>query len=243
MRHRVKGRKLNRTAAHRTATFRALATALLREKKIRTTVAKAKELRSFAEPLISRAKTDSVANRRNIARHIQDKEILKELFEEIAPKIGDRPGGYTRVVKLGRRQGDGAEMAIIELVDYNDVNSKPKAKKAEAKEEVIEDANVVEETVVEEAVIEETESVVEDAVVEEVVAEEATADAVVAEETEAVEETKVEEEKPKKVKAAKKPARAKTEKTAEKPKAVKKPAKVKAEEKTEEASEEKKEKK
>lgn len=150
MRHRVKGRKLNRTASHRVATFRALATALLREKKIRTTVAKAKELRGFVEPLISRAKTDSVANRRNIARHIQDKIILKELFSEIIPKIGDRPGGYTRVVKLGRRQGDGAEMAIIELVDYNDVNSKPKEKKAEVKEEVIEDANIVEETVVEE---------------------------------------------------------------------------------------------
>ena len=229
MRHRVKGRKLNRTASHRVATFRALATALLREKKIRTTVAKAKELRSFVEPIISRAKTDSVANRRNIARHIQDKDILKELFSEIVPKIGDRPGGYTRVVKLGRRQGDGAEMAIIELVDYNDVNSKPKAKKAEAKEEVIEDANVVEETVVEE-----------------------TTEEVVAEETETVEETKVEEtevkeEKPEKVKAAKKPEKPKTEKTTEKPKAAKKPAKAKAkpkaEEKKEEASEEKKEEK
>ena len=222
MRHRVKGRKLNRTASHRVATFRALATALLREKKIRTTIAKAKELRGFVEPIISRAKTDSVANRRNIARHIQDKDILKELFSEIVPKIGDRPGGYTRVVKLGRRQGDGAEMAIIELVDYNDVNSKPKAKKAEAKEDVIEDANVVEETVVEE-----------------------TTEEVVAEETETVEETEVKEEKPEKVKAAKKPAKAKTEKTTEKPKAEKKPAKTKpkAEEKKEEASEEKKEEK
>jgi len=178
MRHRVKGRKLNRTASHRVATFRALATAILREKKIKTTVAKAKELRTFVEPLISRAKNDTVANRRNIARHIQDKDILKELFNEIIPKIGDRPGGYTRVVKLGRRQGDGAEMAIIELVDYNDVNSKPKAKKAEAKEEVIEDANVVEETVTEETTEEE----------------------VVAEETETVEETKVEEAKVEEVK-------------------------------------------
>jgi len=168
MRHRVKGRKLNRTASHRVATFRALATAILREKKIKTTVAKAKELRTFVEPLISRAKNDTVANRRNIARHIQDKDILKELFNEIAPKIGDRPGGYTRVVKLGRRQGDGAEMAIIELVDYNDVNSKPKDKKSEVKEEVIEDANVVEETVVEETTEEEVvaEETVEEAKVE-----------------------------------------------------------------------------
>jgi large subunit ribosomal protein L17 len=207
MRHRVKGRKLNRTAAHRVATFRALATAILREKKIRTTVAKAKELRTFVEPIISRAKTDSVANRRNIARHIQDKDILKELFNEIAPKIGDRPGGYTRVVKLGRRQGDGAEMAIIELVDYNDVNSKPKAKKSEVKEEVIEDANVVEETVVEDVTEEEVvadETVTEEAVVEEVVAEEAVVEDAKVEEVKekATEEVKA-EEKPKKAKAAK----------------------------------------
>ena len=162
MRHRVRGRKLNRTASHRLATFRALATAIIREKKIRTTVAKAKELRGFVEPLVSRAKVDSVANRRHIARFIQDKEVLKELFSEIIPKVGDRPGGYTRVVKLGRRRGDAAEMAIIEFVDYNDVNAQsiaPKVEvKDEVKDEVIEDANVVEETVTEE-VVEETEEV------------------------------------------------------------------------------------
>lgn len=189
MRHRVKGRKLNRTASHRVATFRALATALLREKKIRTTVAKAKELRGFVEPLISRAKTDSVANRRNIARYIQDKDILKELFSEIIPKIGDRPGGYTRVVKLGRRLGDGAEMAIIELVDYNDVNSKPKAKKADVKEEVIEDANVVEETVAKEVVVEETKTL------EESKGEEATEDVKVEEATEKSSKTDEKEKK------------------------------------------------
>lgn len=148
MRHRVKGRKLNRTASHRLATFRALATAIIREKKIKTTLAKAKELRGFIEPLVSRAKVDSVANRRFIARHIQDKEVLKELFSEIIPKVGDRPGGYTRVVKLGMRQGDAAEMAIIEFVDYNDVNSKPKSKskKVTSKKEEIKDAVVVEES-------------------------------------------------------------------------------------------------
>ncbi len=171
MRHRVRGRKLNRTASHRLATFRALATALVREKKIRTTVAKAKELRTFVEPLVTKAKVDTVANRRHIARFIQDKEVLKELFSEIMPKVGDRPGGYTRVVKLGRRRGDAAEMAIIEFVDYNDVNAKSKAPKVEAKEEVIEDANVVEETVNEE--VKETEIVEEvaeakDEIVEEV---------------------------------------------------------------------------
>jgi len=147
MRHRVRGRKLNRTASHRLATFRALATALFREKKIRTTISKAKELRTFAEPLISRAKEDTVANRRLISRHIQDKNVLKELFSEIIPKVGDRPGGYTRIVKLGQRRGDAAEMAIIELVDYNDVNSKEKAPKTKVKNEVIQEANVIEESV------------------------------------------------------------------------------------------------
>ena len=145
MRHRVKGRKLNRTASHRLATLRALATALLREKKIKTTVAKAKETRVFVEPIITRAKNDSVASRRIIAKDIQDKEVLKELFNEIIPKIGDRPGGYTRVVKLGRRLGDAAEMAIIEFVDYNDIVERKKPRKAKT-----EDAKVIEETAVEE---------------------------------------------------------------------------------------------
>ena len=190
MRHRVKGRKLNRTASHRLATFRALATALFREKKIKTTVAKAKSLREFAEPLISKAKNDTVTSRRLVARHIQDKEILKELFNEIIPKIGDRPGGYTRVVKLGQRQGDGAEMAIIELVDYNDVNSKPKATKAKVKEEDIEEATVVEETTTEET----SEEVIAEEKVEEV--KEDAAEEVKAEETkEEVSEEKTEEKK------------------------------------------------
>lgn len=154
MRHRVKGRKLNRTASHRSATMRALATALIREKKIKTTLAKAKEIRTFVEPMITRAKNDSVAARRIIAKDIKDKEVLKELFNEIVPKVGDRPGGYTRVVKLGRRLGDAAEMAIIELVDYNDLVERKKPRKAKT-----EDAKVVEETVVDEAVNEETKAV------------------------------------------------------------------------------------
>ncbi|MBU1099998.1 MAG: 50S ribosomal protein L17 [Bacteroidetes bacterium] len=172
MRHGVKGRKLNRTASHRVATFRNLATALLRYKKIKTTTAKAKELRVFVEPLITKAKDDSVASRRLVARHIKDKEVLKELFTEIIEKVGDRAGGYTRVVKLGRRYGDAAEMSLIELVDFNDIiNTEMKAKSAEkkAKKEAkvaaeeakaaaevdeIEDAQVVEETT--EQVVEET---------------------------------------------------------------------------------------
>ena len=131
MRHRIKGRKLGRTTSHRMATLRSLATALIKHKKINTTVAKAKQLRLFVEPLITKAKNDSVHARRLIARHIHDKEVLKDLFSEVVPKIGDRPGGYTRVIKLGNRVGDAAEMAIIELVDFNDVSTK-KTKKAAA---------------------------------------------------------------------------------------------------------------
>lgn len=152
MRHRVKGYKLNRTASHRVATLRSLATALFKHKRIKTTVTKAKAARMFVEPLISKAKNDSVSSRRLIARHIQDREVLKELFGTIVEKIGDRPGGYTRIVKLGNRLGDAAEMAILELVDFNDAapakkSSKPKASKKAPKEKVVEDAQVVEETV------------------------------------------------------------------------------------------------
>ncbi len=138
MRHRVKGRKLNRTASHRVATLRALSKALLQHKKIKTTLAKAKETRRFVEPLITKAKDDTVHARRYVARHINDNEIIKELFGEIVAKIGDRAGGYTRVVKLGQRQGDAAEMAILELVDYNDMVEKKRPKKKKLKAEKVE---------------------------------------------------------------------------------------------------------
>ncbi len=121
MRHRVKGRKLSRTAAHRKATMRALSMALIREHRISTTVAKAKELRGFIEPLITRAKEDSHHNRKQVFSSLQNKDAVTKLFTEIGPKVGDRPGGYTTVIKTGYRQGDAAEMAIIELVDFNDV--------------------------------------------------------------------------------------------------------------------------
>ena len=120
MRHRVKGRKLSRTSAHRKATMRALTMALVREHRIVTTVAKAKELRGFVEPLITRSKVDNLANRSVVFSSLQDKETVKALFGEIAPKVGDRPGGYTRIIKAGFRQGDSVEMAIIELVDFNE---------------------------------------------------------------------------------------------------------------------------
>src|SRR3989339_339287 len=134
MRHRVKGRKLGRTASHRLALLRSLAASLLKHKKITTTTAKAKELRGFVEPLITKAKTDSVHARRYVSARINDREIVSGLFSDIIPKIGDRAGGYTRVVRLGQRKGDGAEMAIIELVDFSGI-VKPKAPK-KAKEEV-----------------------------------------------------------------------------------------------------------
>lgn len=129
MRHRRKGRKLKRTASHKKATLIALATALLRHKKIQTTEAKAKETRPFVEKIITRAKnavareTQSGAKdvhaRREVYRYIKDRAVITELFSEIAPKVVSRPGGYTRVVKLGQRHGDGAHVAILELVDYN----------------------------------------------------------------------------------------------------------------------------
>ncbi len=141
MRHRVKGKKLGRTAAHRKATLRALSTALIKHKRIKTTVAKAKALRTFVEPLITKAKKDTVHSRRLIAREIHDKAVVQELFNEVVPKIGDRPGGYTRIVRLGNRVGDAAEMAIIELVDYNDVNVK-KPKKTKKKAEKVDETPV-----------------------------------------------------------------------------------------------------
>ncbi|MDQ7041254.1 MAG: 50S ribosomal protein L17 [Rhodothermus sp.] len=121
MRHRKKGFKLGRTYGHRRATLAALSCALIRHKRIRTTLAKAKALRVFIEPLITRAKEDTTHNRRQVFRYLQNKEAVKELFGEIAEKVNGRPGGYTRVVRIGRRPGDGAEMAVIELVDYNDI--------------------------------------------------------------------------------------------------------------------------
>ena len=123
MRHNNKGFKLGRTASHRKATLAALSTALIKHKRIRTTLTKAKALRMYVEPLINRAKDPSTHNHRQVFRYLQDKEAVKELFTEVSGKIGDRPGGYTRIVKLGRRAGDGTEMAVIELVDYNDVKA------------------------------------------------------------------------------------------------------------------------
>lgn len=121
MRHQLKGKKLNRTASHRKATLRSLAIALIKNERIVTTTVKAKELRRVIEPFITRAKEDTMHNRREVFSFLHDNESTTKLFNEIGPKCASRPGGYTRVIKLGTRQGDGAEIAVIELVDYNDV--------------------------------------------------------------------------------------------------------------------------
>ena len=117
MRHRKKGRKLQRTASHRRAMLRNLATSLFRHERIETTTAKAKELRPYAERLITLARRGDLHARRLVARKIQDREVLGKLFDEISPRYADRPGGYTRILKLGNRKGDAAEISLIELVN------------------------------------------------------------------------------------------------------------------------------
>ncbi|MBX2820082.1 MAG: 50S ribosomal protein L17 [Rhodothermaceae bacterium] len=128
MRHQKKGFKLGRTHSHRKATLSALSNALIMHKRITTTLTKARALRMHVEPIISRAKEDSTHNRRQVFRYLQDKQAVTELFGEVSQKVGDRPGGYTRIIKLGQRAGDAAEMAIIELVDYNDDGSSTSSK-------------------------------------------------------------------------------------------------------------------
>ena len=122
MRHRVAHRKLGRTTPHRIALLRNLTTALFERERIRTTLVKAKEVRPFAERLITlaRREDDRLHARRLAARHVHDRRVVKKLFDDIAPRFEDRNGGYCRVLKLGPRKGDGAEMAIIELVDRDD---------------------------------------------------------------------------------------------------------------------------
>ena len=131
MRHNKKFNHLGRTADHRAALLANLAVALIQHKRITTTLAKAKALKKYVEPLITRSKNDTTNSRRVVVRYLQNKEAVTELFKEISVKVADRPGGYTRVIKLGTRQGDAAQIAFIELVDYDE--NMAKAPKAEAK--------------------------------------------------------------------------------------------------------------
>lgn len=135
MRHNNKVRKLGRNASHRKATLRSLATSLFKYKRIKTTVAKAKAARPYVEGLITKAKSESLHSRRHVARFVMEPEVVQALFTEIVPKVAERNGGYTRIIKLGRRFGDAAEMAILELVDFNEVSNEVAAENKDKRAE------------------------------------------------------------------------------------------------------------
>ena len=120
MRHNNKTKSLGRKAGHRRALMANLASSLIEHKRINTTLAKGKSLRTYVEPLLTKAKNDTTHSRRVVFGYLQNKTVVAELFREVAPKIADRPGGYTRIIKTGARKGDGAEMCMIELVDFNE---------------------------------------------------------------------------------------------------------------------------
>ena len=129
MRHGKKFNHLGRKSAHRKSMLANMACSLIEHKRINTTVAKAKALKQFVEPLVTKSKEDTTHNRRIVMSRLRQKEAVTELFRDVAAKVGDRPGGYTRIIKLGNRLGDNAEMAMIELVDYNDTYNADKPKK------------------------------------------------------------------------------------------------------------------
>ncbi len=133
MRHGKKVNHLGRTSAHRKAMMSNMASSLILHKRINTTVAKAKALRKYVEPLITKSKDDSTNSRRVVFSYLQNKEAVSELFREISQKVANRPGGYTRILKTGFRVGDAAEMCIIELVDYNENYSQNKGGKKKTK--------------------------------------------------------------------------------------------------------------
>ena len=160
MRHNKKFNHLGRTADHRKAMLANMAISLIMHKRITTTLAKAKALKKYVEPLITRSKNDTTTSRRVVFRYLQNKYAVTELFKEISVKVADRPGGYTRIIKLGLRKGDAAEMAFIELVDFDENMAKtPKAaakktrrsRKAAPKAEAPVEAPVAEEAKAEEA--------------------------------------------------------------------------------------------
>ncbi|XCF06082.1 50S ribosomal protein L17 [Tamlana crocina] len=129
MRHGKKFNHLGRKTAHRKSMLANMACSLIEHKRINTTVAKAKALKQFVEPMITKSKADTTHNRRLVMAKLRQKDAVTELFREVATKVADRPGGYTRIIKLGNRLGDNADMAMIELVDYNEIYNADKAKK------------------------------------------------------------------------------------------------------------------
>ena len=213
MRHGNKVNHLGRKTGHLKAMLSNMACSLLEHKRITTTLAKAKSLRVFVEPILTKSKNDTTHSRRLVFSHLQNKEVVTELFRDIALKIATRNGGYTRIIRTGFRLGDNAEMCIIELVDYNDIYTNEKAKKTTRRsrrgggattpsvsgetdvEDVVSDEVVAEDTVVQDAIVEDVvseEVVVEETVTEEVVAEEVVSEEAVAEEA-VVEEAVVED--------------------------------------------------
>ena len=208
MRHGNKVNHLGRKTGHLKAMLSNMACSLLEHKRITTTLAKAKSLRVFVEPILTKSKNDTTHSRRLVFSHLQNKEVVTELFRDIALKIANRDGGYTRIIRTGFRLGDNAEMCIIELVDYNDIYTNEKAKKTTRRsrrgggattssvsgetdvEDVVSDEVVAEDAIVEDVVAEE--AVVEEVVAEEVVAEEAVVEDTVSEEA-VVEDTVTEE--------------------------------------------------
>ena len=156
MRHGKKFNHLGRTASHRKALLKNMAISLFMEKRIFTTLAKAKALRKFVEPLVTKAKTPSQHNQRVVFSYLQDKVAVQELFARIAPKVGDRPGGYTRILKTGKRLGDNAEMCLIELVDYNEAMLKDSSAKTRRSRKKKSDAPVTETPAVENDATEDT---------------------------------------------------------------------------------------
>jgi large subunit ribosomal protein L17 len=225
MRHGNKINHLGRKTSHRKAMLQNMACSLIEHKRISTTIAKAKTLRVFVEPILTKAKTDSTHSRRVVFSYLQNKEMVTELFREVAPKIANRAGGYTRIIRTGYRLGDNAEMCMIELVDYNELYNNDNAKKTTrrsrrsgAKKEdnlategtestevtaediaVVEDvADVTEEVVAEETIVDQTpvEEVIVDAVVEEVIEEAPVEEAVVEEVVEETTEETIEETAP-----------------------------------------------
>ena len=218
MRHGKKFNHLGRKAAHRKAMLANMACSLIEHKRIKTTVPKAKALRKYVEPLITKSKNDTTHSRRTVFSYLKQKEAITELFGDVAAKVANREGGYTRIIKTGNRLGDNAEMCIIELVDYNDTYTTDKPKKKvkstrrsgakKANDSLVKAAPAVEESgeetpavesVVEEVKEDKTEEVpaVEEALVEEIPTVEAVVEEEKAEETPASEEENAEEDKQK----------------------------------------------
>lgn len=165
MRHNKKFNHLGRQAAHRSAMLSNMSASLIMHKRIVTTTAKAKALKMVVEPLITKSKVDSTANRRDVFADLQNKEAVTELFKTVAPKVGDRPGGYTRIIKTGFRQGDNAQMCFIELVDFNEnmlkvtVEKKTRTRRAGTKKKA--DAVAAEVSPAAEPVVEEAATAIE----------------------------------------------------------------------------------